>query len=175
MAARDESLGAVLREESKVGLRYARVLHHPPEKVWRALTESEHLQHWFPADLVGERRAGAELRLPFWPDAVERFDVEEPVLTGTLLVWDPPRMLELTWDTDRLLWELEPVEEGTRLTLTTWLGDLSVPVADTGSGYHVCLDRLAELLDTGAVGYLEDATIAHWRQRYEEHVGASAP
>ena len=27
---------------------------HPPEKVWRALTEPEHLAHWFPTTIEGE-------------------------------------------------------------------------------------------------------------------------
>ncbi|WP_432420569.1 SRPBCC domain-containing protein [Nocardia carnea] len=48
------------------------MLAHPPAKVWRALTESEHLRHWFPADILGERRAGAEVRFRLWPESVEQ-------------------------------------------------------------------------------------------------------
>src|SRR5438105_10315698 len=42
-------------------LRFVRRLPHPPEKVWRALTEPEHVAAWFPADIEGERRSGAPL------------------------------------------------------------------------------------------------------------------
>ena len=28
-------------------LRFTRALAHPPEKVWRAITEPEHLASWF--------------------------------------------------------------------------------------------------------------------------------
>ena len=56
--SRDEPLATVLDDDGRVALRFRRRLPHPPEKVWRALTESEHLQHWMPCDLVGERRAG---------------------------------------------------------------------------------------------------------------------
>ncbi|UMG93452.1 SRPBCC domain-containing protein [Nocardioides sp. TF02-7] len=55
--------GVLLRDGDRVGLRFERRLAHPPEKVWRALTESEHLRHWFPADIVG----GAPQRRPAHP------------------------------------------------------------------------------------------------------------
>ena len=49
---------------SKVGrehvLRFERFYPHPREEVWAALIEPERLAHWFPAAIVGERRA--ELR-----------------------------------------------------------------------------------------------------------------
>jgi uncharacterized protein YndB with AHSA1/START domain len=158
----DQPLGDVLRDGDRRGLRYERRLGHPPEKVWRALTESEHLQHWMPADIVGERRAGASIELPFWPAQVERYEIEEPVLHGEIRVWDPPSVFEWTWDTDLLRWELAPHGDGgTLLTFTTWLGDPGdETTTGTAAGYHVCLDQLVELLDRGSVAPLEDADVA---------------
>jgi uncharacterized protein YndB with AHSA1/START domain len=46
-------------------LRFTRTLSHPVEKVWRAITEPEHLAHWFPTTIDGERSAGAPLRFAF--------------------------------------------------------------------------------------------------------------
>jgi uncharacterized protein YndB with AHSA1/START domain len=157
----DESrLGEVLREGERVKLRYERHLAHPPEKVWRALTESEQLRHWFPADIVGERQAGAALELRFWPetvadarDEIEAIGVDpnEATLPGEMRVWDPPRVLELTWDTDVLRYELEPDGVGTRLLFTTWLAEPGpTGTSGTAAGYHVCLDSLGLLLDTGS-------------------------
>lgn len=164
MTTFDQPLGTVLPDGA---LRYERHLAHPPDKVWRALTESEHLRHWFPADIVGERRAGAPLELPFWPAQVERYGIEDPVLTGEIRAWDPPRLFEWTWEDDLLRWELAPDGDGTLLVFTTWLRDTgAASVTSSGAGYHVCLDRLAELLDTGSVGYLEDATVRDLEQRY---------
>ena len=45
----------------------------PREKVWRAVTEPEHLAAWYPQEIVGERRAGAPLR--FVSSAGDGFDV----------------------------------------------------------------------------------------------------
>src|ERR1700737_5024670 len=46
-------------------LRFVRILPHPPERVWRAITEPDELIHWFPTTIEGERAAGAALRFSF--------------------------------------------------------------------------------------------------------------
>jgi uncharacterized protein YndB with AHSA1/START domain len=171
MTRQDQPLGEVLRRGDQWGLRYERVLQHPPERVWTALTESDDLRHWMPCDIVGERSEGAEIGLVFWPDHVERYSIPEPVLHGKILVWDPPRVFEWTWDTDVLRWELEPVEGGTLLTLTTWIGRDDIDLAkDAAAGYHVCLDQLIELLDEGSTGPLVDADVERWEHQYAEAV-----
>ncbi len=148
----DQTMATLLEADGKTGLRFVRTLAHPPEKVWRAITESEHLRHWLPCDIVGERATGATVELPFWSEHVEAYDIEEPTLTGEIRVWDPPHVFEWTWDTDHLRWELTPDGDGTVLTFTTWFGEPDrAGVANAGAGYHVCLDQLAELLDTGSV------------------------
>ncbi|GGR44570.1 uncharacterized protein YndB with AHSA1/START domain [Nocardioides luteus] len=167
-------MGEVIREGERTGLRYVRLLRHAPEKVWRALTESDGLRHWFPTDIVGERVAGARLSLPFWPeglelanttDAIEEMgvDPESFVSAGELLVWDPPHTFEFSWGmdgradlTDLLRFELEPTDDGTRLTFTTWFGD-PTPNTDTAVGWHVCLDELTGLLDHGPSSPTGDA------------------
>lgn len=169
--AGEQPLATVQQADGHLGLRYERRLAHPPEKVWRALTESEHLEHWMPCDIVGERRAGASIDLPFWPGHVERYAIEEPVLHGQIRVWEPPRVFEWTWGTDVLRWELEETAAGTLLTFTTWLGDDdATKAANTGAGYHVCLSFLETWLDTGATGPVVDAEVAFWEARYTEAI-----
>lgn len=161
-------LGTVLRDGDTVALRYERRLAHPPEKVWSALTESAGLRHWFPADIVGEREAGATVQLPFWPDGaqasmetLEQAGVDtaamDPfeVLPGEIRVFDPPKLFELVWGNpdgvaDVLRFELEPDDAGTRLVFTTWPGEPGpLGHAGTGAGWHACLDGLESLLATG--------------------------
>lgn len=169
----ESDLGRVDREGDGYVVRFERTLAHPREKVWRALTESQHLQHWMPCDIVGERRTGASIVLPFWPDHVERYGIETPTLDGTITVWDPPARFEWWWSTDRLRWELDEIEGGTRLRFTTWLGPHGTGAAGTAAGYHVCLDNLATLLATGAAPPLVDADTAPWEARYGALVDAS--
>jgi uncharacterized protein YndB with AHSA1/START domain len=164
----DSTMATVLEADGQVGLRFVRHLGHAPEKVWRAITESEHLRHWFPCDLVGERAAGATLALPFWPDHVEGYDLhEQPVLDGEIVVWQPYEVFEWLWSTDRLRFELTPDGEGTTLTFTTWLGEAGTGVEQTAAGYHLCFDVLAELLDTGSVRTpLVDISVDRLEQHY---------
>jgi Activator of Hsp90 ATPase homolog 1-like protein len=42
----------------EVTLRFVRYLPHPPAKVWRALTEPEHLAAWFPTTIDGHAARG---------------------------------------------------------------------------------------------------------------------
>jgi uncharacterized protein YndB with AHSA1/START domain len=174
-------MGDVLRDGERTGLRYVRRLDHPPEKVWRAITESEHLRHWFPADIVGERRAGAAVLMPFWPETVQHsaaeieaagIDLADPALPGEIRTWEPPRVFELMWgndegEADLLRFELEPEGDGTRMVFTTWLGAPGPSGhAGTGAGYHVCLDELEALLDDGPPASPSAPETAELQERY---------
>ncbi len=71
----NHELGTVREEDGRYVVSFERHLRHPREKVWRAITESEHLAHWMPCDIVGDRRAGGTIELPFWPAHVERYGI----------------------------------------------------------------------------------------------------
>ena len=40
--------GRLEQVDGRSRLQFSRALGHPPETVWRALTEPEHLAAWFP-------------------------------------------------------------------------------------------------------------------------------
>lgn len=177
MTTSTDRLGTVLRTDGRVRLRYVRRLAHPAERVWRALTESDQLRHWFPCDIIGERTAGATLELPFWPDHVEAYGIDTPTVSGRIHVWEPPRVFEWSWDTDHLRWELEQDGGVTVLTFTVWIGDPlahgvdgspdeATGTASAAAGYHVCLDHLVWLLDAGAAGPLTDADTTELQAQY---------
>ena len=143
----------------RTGLRFVRRFDHPVERVWSAITESEDLRAWLPCDIVGERRAGAEIRLPFWPAQVEKYEIDEPVLTGRIEVWDPPRLFQWTWGGDVLRFEVEPEgESSTVLRFTTWLETADPEsTVSTAAGYHICFQVLRTWLDTGTATPLAEA------------------
>jgi uncharacterized protein YndB with AHSA1/START domain len=120
-------------------LRFTRTLSHPVEKVWRAITEPEHLAHWFPTTIDGERSAGAHLRFAF-PGG------QAPPFEGEMLAYEPPSLMELRWGTDIMRLELRPAEGGTELTLLDMLDDRGEAARD-GAGWHTCLDALETTLD----------------------------
>jgi uncharacterized protein YndB with AHSA1/START domain len=115
-------------------LRFTRTLPHPPETVWQALTEPDHLAAWFPTTVEGERTAGAPLRFAFRGGEAEPFD-------GQLLVYEPPSVLEFRWGPDTLRFEVRPAAGGSRLTLLDTFDEQGKAARDA-AGWHVCLDAL---------------------------------
>jgi uncharacterized protein YndB with AHSA1/START domain len=145
-------------------LRFTRHLRHPLEKVWRAITEPEHLAHWFPTTIEGERAPGARLRFSFPGGQAPPFD-------GEMIAFEPPSLMELRWGTDIVRLELRPVAEGTELTLLDTLDDRGKAARD-GAGWHTCLDALeADLLGN------EDAreVMNSWDQVHSHYVESFGP
>jgi uncharacterized protein YndB with AHSA1/START domain len=120
-------------------LRFERRLPHPPEKVWRALTEPEHLEAWFPTTIEGELEVGAALRF-------SHRNADLPAMEGEMLACEPPSLLEFRWGSDTLRFVLEPEGSGTTLTLVDTLEELGKAARD-GAGWHVCLDQLGHHLE----------------------------
>jgi len=146
-------------------LRFTRTLSHPPEKVWRALTEPERLAAWFPTDIEGERGPGAPLRFVFR-------NGEGPTIDGEMLVYDPPRVLELRWgDDETLRFELQPDDGGTRLTFVNTIAELGKAARDA-AGWHTCLDVLAHHLDGQPLPW---TSRERWSQVHEEYVAKFGP
>lgn len=119
-------------------LRFVRHLPHPPEKVWRAVTEVEHLAHWFPDRVAGDFTVGSRLRF-------ESGHVEGG-FPGEVLAVEPPRLLEFTWGTDTLRFQIKPAGAGCVLTLLDTI-DVIGKAARDAAGWHGCLDRLELDLD----------------------------
>ena len=157
----DADLGTLDPHGDAWRLTFRRQLAHPPDKVWRAVTEPEHLAAWFPHEVVGERRAGARLR--FVSSAGDGFE-------GEMVVFDPPSVMEFTWGADRLRIELAPSDAGTLLTMIDTFDSVGKAARDS-AGWHECLDRLAGELEGAAPPAWGDV----WRQVHPIYVERFGP
>jgi uncharacterized protein YndB with AHSA1/START domain len=146
-------------------LRFVRRLAHPRDKVWRALTEPEHRDAWFPQriEIDGPWRPGARLRFAS-PVPGGSFD-------GEVYGYDPPTTLDLRWGTDRLRFDLADSGGGTVLTLVSTLGDVGT-AARAGAGWQVCLDMLGYALDGTALPWTGEQ---RWRQLHPAYVSQFGP
>lgn len=94
-------------------------LAHPPERVWRALTDPGVLASWLmPNDF--EPRVGHRFTFRTDPVPAQGFD---GVVRCEVLALEPPRRLAISWAGGSLLettvtWSLVPEGSGTRLFLT---------------------------------------------------------
>ncbi len=140
-------------------LKFRRELAHPPARVWKALTEPDELRKWFPDEIVvGDCRVGS--RLEFKHEG-------ELVFDGEVLAFEPQRLIEIRWGTDRVRFELEPHRSGTVLTLIDTIDEVGKAARD-GAGWHVCLDALEDALD----GTRPDSA---WGEIHDDYVSKFGP
>ena len=164
--------GAYQTIDDRPALSFERRLSHPIDVVWRAITETSELEHWFPSRIeVDELREGADLTFRF-----ENMPIDAPsTMTGRVTEFDPPRLFEFFWGEDHLRFELEPLasEDACLLRLTVLL-DAREKAARDSAGWHECLDRLERRLggDPDPVG---SGANGHWRELYDEYQRRGVP
>lgn len=157
----ETAYGRVEMEGETASLVFRRFLRHPPERVWRALTDGDEFEAWHigTATIVGGRDGFIEMTTG--PAAFH--------WTGRILTWDPPRLLEYEMNAEPqehlhggersvVRYELAPADGGTMLTLCqTQL----TPRTAMGfaPGTHALLDRLA--------AHLDQRPLPGWSQRYD--------
>jgi uncharacterized protein YndB with AHSA1/START domain len=155
-----DDLGTFARNGDTVDLSYERHFPRSVETVWAALTDPARLGDW-----LGQARVE-----PHVGGRYELFVERARPMTGRILAWEPPRLLEFSWDTGDappsvVRCELAPDGAGTRLLFThkgigfAWIG-LVLP------GWHVHLERLASLVR----GRAEPPSIGRWRDMQSIYV-----
>ncbi len=161
------NLARVEKEGEKWTLIVVRELHHPPEKVWEALTDPAQLREWAPFVTGGSLGAVGTVQLT-WVGA------GTPIETKITRV-DAPRALEY----GDMRWELEASGRGTRLTLWTKIDRRFISMG--AAGWHISFDVLDHLLSGTPIGRIAggDATkFAGWQRlnaEYAQLFGIKAP
>lgn len=118
-----------------------RVMPHPPEKVWRALTEVPLLDEWLLKSdfqpVVGHTFSFRNTPMPQW----------DGVVHGEVLTVAPPEQLAYRWDALGLksvvTWTLTPAEGGTHLRM-----EQSGFAPENGQAYQGAKFGWTRMLDT---------------------------
>ncbi len=145
-------------DDGRSTLRFDRLLAHPPERVWRAITDPAELGQWFPSAVIYEPRVGAPMQFDFggehgldaWP--------------GEVLEWDPPATFAFAWGDDVLRFALAPAGELTQLVFTHSFAHQPGKPARDAAGWSACLEAFDALLAgdlAGAAGSWSDHQEAH--------------
>jgi uncharacterized protein YndB with AHSA1/START domain len=125
-------------------LIFVRDLRHPPATVWAALTDPEKVRDWAPYAVDRDLGTVGPATLTM----IDGATAED--LSATVRTAEPPSLLEYTFGTDLLRWELEPTSTGTRLTLRHTLADRDW-APKVAAGWHMCLVVAERLLDGAPV------------------------
>lgn len=134
-------------------LRIERKLAHPPEKVWRALTEPAELSQWFPSNMEIDLRVGGTIHFVFGSD-------EGPPMDGAITDLEPPRVFAYTWGEDHLRWELQADAGGSLLTFTHTFDDRA-GAASFAAGWQTCIDALDRVVQGRPVERGADMNALH--------------
>ncbi|HKE26857.1 MAG TPA: SRPBCC domain-containing protein [Bryobacteraceae bacterium] len=162
------SAAQVRKDGEKWTLILVRELRHPPEKVWRALTDPVHLREWAPFVVDGSLdTVGAKVNLTWVGNP-------KPIET-TVTRADAPELLEY----GDIRWELEATGSGTRLTL--WHSIDRRFIAWGAAGWHISFDVLDHLLGGTPIGRLAGGDAmqsAAWQRlvgEYAKQFGVELP
>jgi hypothetical protein len=155
----------------KVGEKWTLVLvkelHHPPEKVWQALTDPAHLREWAPFDVDANLATAGTVNLA-WLGA------PLPIETKVTRV-EAPKVLEY----GDIRWELEEFVGGTRLTLWTSIDRRFISMG--AAGWHIAFDMLDRLLAGTPIGRIaggDAMKFGGWQRlnaEYAKQFGVKAP
>jgi len=152
--------GAQVRKGGeKWTLILVRELRHSPEKVWQALTDPAHLREWAPFEVDGSLgTVGTTVNLTW-------VGTPTPLETKVTRA-DAPKLLEYN-DTR---WELEPLGNGTRLTL--WHNIDRRFISWGAAGWHISFDVLDHLLSGTPMGRIvgaEAMKFSGWQRLRDEY------
>ena len=146
-------------------------LHHPPEKVWRALTGPAHLREWAPFDASGDLGKIGTVNVT-WVGA------PTPIETRVTRA-DAPKVLEYNSGGNDMRWELEGRGGGTRLTLWAVIDRRFISMG--AAGWHIAFDVLERMLDGTPIGRIVGAEAMQfdgWQRlnaEYAQQFGVEVP
>ena len=166
--------GASIRKEGdKWTLVLVRELRQPPGMVWQALTDPAQLREWAPFDADRPLATAGTVTLSTVGTPTPQ------VSECTVKRAEAPKLLEYSWGGSDLRWELEPVGNGTRLTL--WHNIDRGFIAWGAAGWHICFDVLERHLTGAPIGRMVGAAVMKfegWQRltaEYAKQFGIESP
>ena len=166
--------GAQVRKDGETWtLILVRELRHPRAMVWQALCDPAHLSEWAPFD--ADRNLADE-----GPVKLSTVGAPTPQVSETTVKRaEAPRLLEYSWGGSDLRWQLEPLSDGTRLTL--WHNIDRGFISWGAAGWHICFDVLERLLAGQPIGRIvgpETMKFSGWQRltaEYAKQFGMEPP
>lgn len=129
-------------------VRLQRLLPGPVERIWQYLTDSDLRRTWLAAGEM-QPEAGTGFTLTWRNDQLTDPPGRKPdgfgpehSMDSTITGYDPPRRLAFTWLAGEVVFELEPVGDKVRLTVTHHGISDRANMLMVGAGWHQHLDTL---------------------------------
>lgn len=131
--------GVVTNEPDGYKVAFKRVLNHPIENVWKAITDPQELKYWF-TDIEMDFKPGGKMIIRFRDEA-------KTASNGEVVKIAAPHRFEWTWEGELAVFELKKIDNNkTELTFTysKMAKDYAV---NAPAGFHLLMDRLEDRLN----------------------------
>ncbi|WP_336775853.1 SRPBCC family protein [Paenibacillus sp. MMO-58] len=153
-------LAAIAKEGTGYTVTFERRLNHSKEDVWSYFTDNEKLPKWFSELRVEDLREGGHLSFNMGDGSYE---------TMAITAYEPQAVLAFTWGEDMAVrFEFRGEDGGCRLVLIESIYKPSEHTPKDLAGWHVCLDVIVSLLDSGQPLADRKAHWQHWYAKYAE-------
>lgn len=121
-------------------ITFKRQSKHSPQRLWKALTDSEEVSKWMAYPARIDLRPGGEYNVDFSRDNSGELD-------GVIVRVEPERVLAYVWGYSVIEWIIEPEGSGCRYTFADH-GNPTIEGADEiSAGWHAWVDSLEAHLD----------------------------
>jgi len=137
--------GRILQAHDGYKVEFDRILNHPIDKVWQAITDPGQLKYWF-TDIEMEFKPGGKLTIIFRDDAKTRS-------YGEILRIDPPHRFEWTWEGELAVWQLEQLGDHQTRLIFTYSRLAPEYAVKAPAGFHIMIDRLEDRLKGSSATY----------------------
>lgn len=134
----------VRKDGEKWSLVIVRELSQSPQEIWKALTDPVSLREWAPFDADRSLASVGPVKL-------STVGMPTPQISETQVTRaEAPHLLEYRWGDNNIQWKLEPLGNGTRLTLCHTIDRNFISMG--AAGWHICLDVLDRFVANEPIG-----------------------
>ncbi len=122
-------------------IRYDRTSKHSPERLWRAITDSDEVTSWMQYPARIDLRVGGDYFVDF-------STTNSGSLDGVIVAVEPARLLRYAWGTSIVEWTIEAAADGCKHSfLQSGLADRGPGEEGLAAGWHAWFDDLDTYLD----------------------------
>lgn len=130
--------GNITKEADGFKVVFERVLNHPVETVWKAITDPAELSYWF-TDISFELSPGSKITFAFR-------DKDTTKSYGEIVTVEPPRRFCWTWEGELAEWELTPLDNHSTRLVFTYSKVSEDYAVNVSAGFHDLLELLEKRL-----------------------------
>ncbi|UOB81418.1 SRPBCC family protein [Bacillus sp. ZJS3] len=135
-------------------VKFERQFPYKIEEVWSVLTENSKLKKWMSNLQIESLKTGGIIKFDMMDGSFINMDILECQIN---------KVLEFTWDKDRVRFEIHKEENGSILFFKEFIHELTDHTSKDIAGWHICLDLFSAVLEGEEKEFSKDK----WKQWFE--------